>query len=218
MPAPATPVTNAPLLFKVLGTYGRTDKSAYLADRFPFVSTSQRPNIGVVPENLYGLIRSAQATGTLGLAVPPRDHAMLFTTASKIDSVAVQGLGIVTDRSGKVHYFRTQPFYPPWQTKGVGSHKPSFDKDRGQLIVPPRANDGDMFGSRPIALHFEDGQVQRLKNRVKLAHVGIQPLGIRPIRRVYPDDILDKILFPNFEEAGGSLKNGALVEWSDKPV
>lgn len=165
---------------------------------------------------MQGLVRGADSSGRLTLAFPPRNHAMLLTKSVSAKSKTVRGVGILADSNGKLHYFRTAPFQLPAEFSALTGPRITFDRSRLALTVPPRSvDDRRLFKPRPIALDLPHGQTYSSVGKMNLAHIALQPLGVMPDRTIYSENILKDVLHPDFEK-GGSIKEGALVEWSDK--
>ncbi|SYW80129.1 uncharacterized protein UBRO2_03397 [Ustilago bromivora] len=223
------------------------DTDQFLARRYPNVPHGQRANLGVIPENLRPLIRGADETGRLLIPAPQPGHALLLTkdvpeytsslgpallhkatpegnmvlTQTKSGFATedtVKGFGAITDREGKVHYFRTVPFEPP---------RPEHFPQTRQTLLPdqvaPRSHlkFKKTFGSRPITLKLPSGGLHHSKDKVLLSHISVVPVsGPREgDLRVYPQPILDQVLKGPPQEMVQRSKGGPppLVEWSETP-
>ncbi|SPC66554.1 uncharacterized protein UHOD_08691 [Ustilago sp. UG-2017b] len=223
------------------------DTDQFLARKYPNVPHDQRANLGDIPENLGPLIQGADKTGRLLIPAPQPGHALLLTkdvpeytsslgpallhkatpegnivlTQAKSWSASkdtVKGFGAITDREGKVHYFRTVPFEPP---------RPETLPQTGQTLLPdqvaPRSHlkFKKTFGSRPITLKLPSGEFHHSKDKVLLSHISVIPDTGPPGTdlRVYPQPILDEVLKGPPQEVVQRGKEGPpwLVEWSETP-
>ncbi|KAJ1021550.1 hypothetical protein NDA13_005586 [Ustilago tritici] len=237
---------NSKFITRMFNSIG-LDADRFWVHRYPNVPHEQRPNLGVIPANLRLLIQGADKTGRLLIPAPQPKHALLLTkdvrkntffrghvllyTATPEGNMVltqtksgfasedtVKGFGAITDREGKVHYFRTVPFEPP-RSEHLSQTRETWLPNQ----VAPRSHLKlkKTFGSRPITLKLPSGGFHHSKDKVLLSHISVIPDTGPPGTdlRVYPQPILDEVLKGPPQEVVQRGKEGPprLVEWSETP-
>ena len=188
------------------------------------------------------MIRGADASGTLRLPAPDPGHALLLTVnvptgkiiygphllgpdvdlhITNANDRTVRGVGVVTDRDGTVHYFRTVPFNPPPASETPPTR---IETPSSLNYIPPRSTEkSSIFPPRRITLSLPNGDTFHSHKRIFLSHVSTRPLASVAVPEgevtVYPPRLLEELLagphpVPMEQEHGRGQR---LVRWSDRP-